>query len=832
MPRKVLIVVIALALTLPLLVVGLALTTHIEKVSYEREVPVGLEQRISVSLRGFPCPTKIVVWTPSGITVEHRSEYVKFVAREEGRYGFCVYVYRVLYWSKEGCFYFTAYDKPHLKLHVPSEILWGEELRLIVEAQDSSGIASIRVRVNGTPVTLERTGNVWTAALKPERVGKLLVEAVATDPYGNTAVSKAVVRVVIPDALGRLARELNKAERDVLFELYSRNPELVLDAIREKTQLIETAIEAVKRKLLDVDSALALINGSVLKVAFLLELDTWTSEAEEPVTEYVNLLSSTGLPFSVAFYPAINQRGSRGLEHVLQPAGSVVCYTYSHSSLLRLPKRLVRAEIDASLAKLRSIGVRLAERVLVLPWGEYGPHVLDETALNGWLVISLGARTPRAYAYGKGLLLLAPYSPPAACVADACVVSVRASQLVNTTLNAMLRGLIKDIARGNLSGRRVVAAPLEVVADLLRLNAEHTPPPLQVERLTLPSNAEENWLRYSKMLSDTAAMLEAVENATAWEERVCSAVATWVFWVEDPSSPSPTALQEEALRRLGLTVHDLRVETLWVRRWVYQLQNANLSELESLPVDLLVIDPDDSGFTQEDLERLKSTGKIVLAYIDIGEAEDYRDYWDTSWYSNPPPWLGEENPDWPGCYFVKYWYREWQDIVFKRLKRIVELGYDGVYLDGIDVYEYWEEKGYGKAREYMIELVVNISRYVKSIKREFLVFPQNGLELLRDKRYLSAIDGVGKEDTWFLGDEKRSESEVEHDLALLREARQAGKLVLVIDYPTDLTNIRVFFAQALAEGFVPYVGPLELDRVGYYVAPPCPQCGLPLITPP
>ena len=53
----------------------------------------------------------------------------------------------------------------------------------------------------------------------------------------------------------------------------------------------------------------------------------------------------------------------------------------------------------------------------------------------------------------------------------------------------------------------------------------------------------------------------------------------------------------------------------------------------------------------------------------------------------------------------------------------------------------------------------------------------------------------------------------------MRSAKARGKLVLVIDYPTSVDSIREFFERALAEGFVPYVGPLELDRVGYYEAP-------------
>ncbi len=82
--------------------------------------------------------------------------------------------------------------------------------------------------------------------------------------------------------------------------------------------------------------------------------------------------------------------------------------------------------------------------------------------------------------------------------------------------------------------------------------------------------------------------------------------------------------------------------------------------------------------------------------MSIGEAEDYRYYWNENWIANPPDWLAGENPDWEGNYKVKYWYSEWQNIIYGNnssyLKKIIDAGFDGVYLDIIDAYEYFDEK--------------------------------------------------------------------------------------------------------------------------------------------
>ena len=95
------------------------------------------------------------------------------------------------------------------------------------------------------------------------------------------------------------------------------------------------------------------------------------------------------------------------------------------------------------------------------------------------------------------------------------------------------------------------------------------------------------------------------------------------------------------------------------------------------------------------LKRKKNGGKrLVISYMSIGEAEDYRYYWRGSWDRDPPQWLAGENPDWPGNYKVRYWNGEWQAIIFGKkdayLDRIMSAGFDGVYLDIIDAFEYFE----------------------------------------------------------------------------------------------------------------------------------------------
>jgi cysteinyl-tRNA synthetase len=137
-----------------------------------------------------------------------------------------------------------------------------------------------------------------------------------------------------------------------------------------------------------------------------------------------------------------------------------------------------------------------------------------------------------------------------------------------------------------------------------------------------------------------------------------------------------------------------------------------LSALRRTNYDLIMIDAFVDGsrgpewLEPEDIRSLKrkaSAGsRLVICYLSIGEAENYRYYWDRDWDRNrdgrpdvgAPPWLAGENPNWRGNYKVRYWDEGWQEILFgtsqSYLDQILSRGFDGVYLDLIDAFEYFE----------------------------------------------------------------------------------------------------------------------------------------------
>lgn len=261
------------------------------------------------------------------------------------------------------------------------------------------------------------------------------------------------------------------------------------------------------------------------------------------------------------------------------------------------------------------------------------------------------------------------------------------------------------------------------------------------------------------------------------------------------------------------------------RSWYYQLDKIDPAALARAPGDVLVIDyakrDGKVALTPEEVARIKAgpdgRERIVLAYLSVGESEQYRFYWRDEWKSDPPAWLGEENCAWPKAHRVRFWEQGWKDINFagpqSYLARIISAGFDGVYLDRVDIYEtYLKERP--QARSEMVQFVEELARTAWRAKPGFLIVPQNAESLLESPRYRSAIDGVGKESLFhgLSATAKRNRpEEIEWSASLLEKARQEGKPIFVVEYLRDPAHMSVAAREVRSYGFVPTFQSRALD---------------------
>ena len=216
--------------------------------------------------------------------------------------------------------------------------------------------------------------------------------------------------------------------------------------------------------------------------------------------------------------------------------------------------------------------------------------------------------------------------------------------------------------------------------------------------------------------------------------------------------------------------------------WMYQIQGLDqdgaLAALAATDYPLFVLEPghnfsDYPYDTAEIVSSLEKTpegqSRLLLAYIDIGQAEDYRNYWGANWVAptatkiGSPDFLITIDPDgWSGNYPVAYWRPEWQNLWIGNAGIIATLaryGFDGVYLDWVEAYD--DDKVIQAAVREGVEPRAEMIRFVEAIRAagravspDFLVVVQNAPYLLdfAPDRYSAAIDGLAVEDTWFHGE--------------------------------------------------------------------------------
>lgn len=263
--------------------------------------------------------------------------------------------------------------------------------------------------------------------------------------------------------------------------------------------------------------------------------------------------------------------------------------------------------------------------------------------------------------------------------------------------------------------------------------------------------------------------------------------------------------------------------------YTIQLQNVagDFERLARSDFDLLIVEPSISDadgrrpLSRDEIRRLQTkpdgSRRVVLAYVSVGEAEDYRDYWRADWASAPPRFLIAENCQWRGNHLVRFWDPAWKGLLFGSpdavLERLLDAGFDGVSLDRVDVFEDIETR-YPQARAEMVRLVTQIAAHAHRAHAGAIVIAHNAESLLTDPAYRNAVDGVLKEDLLYgVGATGKPNGRAAVDWAEKHLAlfRQEGKAVLVAEYLTDREQAESTELELLDRNFLPGIFPRALD---------------------
>ena len=95
---------------------------------------------------------------------------------------------------------------------------------------------------------------------------------------------------------------------------------------------------------------------------------------------------------------------------------------------------------------------------------------------------------------------------------------------------------------------------------------------------------------------------------------------------------------------------------------------------------ILAIEPED--YSDAELKAIKERGYTLLAYLSIGTISTER-----SWYRKYSQYKLKRLPDWAKEYYMDMRYPQWTAFLVRRASALKKRGFDGWWLDNLDVYE-------------------------------------------------------------------------------------------------------------------------------------------------
>ena len=87
--------------------------------------------------------------------------------------------------------------------------------------------------------------------------------------------------------------------------------------------------------------------------------------------------------------------------------------------------------------------------------------------------------------------------------------------------------------------------------------------------------------------------------------------------------------------------------------------------------DVVILEMED--LTSSTVEALRGRCHLLLAYVNLGYAEDWRPYWsevsDESWVHGSTGYEGE--------HFIEFWHPGWRDVILRLIDEAYRLGFEG-----------------------------------------------------------------------------------------------------------------------------------------------------------
>ena len=158
---------------------------------------------------------------------------------------------------------------------------------------------------------------------------------------------------------------------------------------------------------------------------------------------------------------------------------------------------------------------------------------------------------------------------------------------------------------------------------------------------------------------------------------------------------------------------------------------------------LLVIQPED--YKREQILALRAAGYTLLGYLSVGSISDQQKY-----YSKLKLYRLSKLEDWPHEWYIDLRKGFVRDFLVNRAKELSNLGFEGWWLDNLDVYEYHKSKD-------MYNSIIILLKRIRAINSSKYIMINGGsqfLDKLMDNdsthKSITYINGVTQEEVYSL----------------------------------------------------------------------------------
>lgn len=130
----------------------------------------------------------------------------------------------------------------------------------------------------------------------------------------------------------------------------------------------------------------------------------------------------------------------------------------------------------------------------------------------------------------------------------------------------------------------------------------------------------------------------------------------------------------------------------------YKNKESLIEDIRNSNFDITVIPPNFRGkeFDANEVYSMKfkknGTTRKIIAALNVSEGDPSEYYWQSNWKIGNPTWLRRPSFVEKDNIITEYWHPQWQEILSHYFKIIVDMGFDGAFLTGLENYRYFEQQ--------------------------------------------------------------------------------------------------------------------------------------------